>query len=206
MSRCTRIQSGFGYWLLLVIAAFAPSAAGAADKPKDALALPREGFACCNLHYDGDWINDGNYASLPMIAVGTPIKVVSLGHNKAHVLINGKKMRLGHDYGREQESLEAWVAKIVVLEDPRPLIATYPADIQGAIRQGQVVAGMTRQQAVQSIGYPLTSENPSFDGPLWRHWLSSFEEYQLSWGSDGKLKDIVADAPIRNRVVYSGSN
>ncbi|MBS0398125.1 MAG: hypothetical protein JSR95_05535 [Proteobacteria bacterium] len=188
------------------MAAFAPSAAGAADKPKDALALPREGFACCNLHYDGDWINDGNYASLPMIAVGTPIKVVSLGHNKAHVLIDGKKMRLGHDYGREQESLEAWVAKIVVLEDPRPLIATYPADIQGAIRQGQVVAGMTRQQAVQSIGYPLTSENPSFDGPLWRHWLSSFEEYQLSWGSDGKLKDIVADAPIRNRVVYSGSN
>lgn len=206
MSTIIRNVSRVSHWLLLVLIGLAPLAAPAADKPKDALALPREGFACCNLHYENDWINDGNYASLPMIAVGTPIKVVSLGRNKAYVIIDGKKMRLGHDYGRDQESLEAWVAKIVVLEDPRPAIAGYAADVQGAVKQGKVVVGMTRQQAVQSIGYPLTSENPSFGGPLWRHWLSSFEEYQLSWGSDGKLKEIIAEAPIKNRVVYSAGN
>jgi hypothetical protein len=84
--------------------------------------LPRNGFACCNLHYDKDWINDGNYAELPMIAAGTPIEVVSYGRHRAYVKIDGKPMRLGHDYGRDQESLEQWVGKIVVSQDPRPRI------------------------------------------------------------------------------------
>jgi len=202
MTNSKKNQSPRVFVLLLALIVAAPLIARADEKSKDALPLPREGFACCNLHYEGDWISDGNYAGLPMIAVGTPIKVVSLGRHKANVIVDGKKMRLGHDYGRDQESLEAWVAKIVALEDPRPAIAKYPADVQGAIKQGRVVLGMTRQQAVQSIGYPLTSENPSFDGPLWRHWVSSFEEYQLSWGGDGKIKDIIADTTVKTRVVY----
>src|SRR5262249_34693942 len=65
--------------------------------------LPRHGFACCNLHYSKDWISDGNYAELPMIPVGTPIEVQSYGKNRAYVVIDGKPMRLGHDYGRDQE-------------------------------------------------------------------------------------------------------
>jgi hypothetical protein len=176
-----------------------------ADQPKagPGLKLPMDGFACCNLHYERDWINDGNYAALPMIPAGTPIKVVSTGRHKAHVIIDGKKMRLGHDYGRDQESLETWIAKIVVTEDPRPRIASYPADVQGAIKAGRVVLGMTREQAVVSIGYPLTSETPSYDSLLWRHWVSSFEEYQLNWGKDGKLAEVIAAPTVRNLVMYT---
>jgi hypothetical protein len=32
-------------------------------------------------------------------------------------------MRLGHDYGRDQESLDAWVNKVVVKDDPRGRIS-----------------------------------------------------------------------------------
>src|SRR3984885_13150272 len=92
--------------------------------------LPRKGFACCVLHYSRDWINDGNYAELPMIPVGTPIEVLSYGSNRAYIKVDGKPMRLGHDYGRDQESLEVWVGKIVVNEDPRPRIATYAPPVQ----------------------------------------------------------------------------
>ena len=93
----------------------APAPVGADGQP----AFPRQGFACCDLHYDKDWINDGNYAELPMIPAGTPIEVISYGRQRAAVKVDGKPMRLGHDYGRDQESLDAWVNKFIVNEDPR---------------------------------------------------------------------------------------
>jgi hypothetical protein len=179
-------------------------AAVAADKTSDP--LPRRGFTCCNLHHEADWINDGNYASLPMIPVGSPATVENYGRQRANVEIDGKKMRLGHDYGREQESLEQWVHKIIVDEDPKPKIAAFPLAIREAIGQGKVMVGMTREQVIMAVGYPLTSETPSLDSTLWRHWISSFGEYQLLWGSDGKIKEIAGDETTRNVIVYKPGN
>lgn len=164
--------------------------------------LPRKGFACCVLHYSRDWINDGNYAELPMIPAGTPIEVLSYGSNRAYIKVDGKPMRLGHDYGRDQESLEAWVNKIVVNDDPRARIATYAPPIQAAIREGKVMVGMTREQAIASIGYPLTSENVSLDAPTWRIWRSSHGEYDLNFGADGRIKSVTGEDSVTGLVVY----
>jgi hypothetical protein len=164
--------------------------------------LPRRGFACCNLHHDGDSINDGNYAELPMIAAGTPIEVLSYGRNKAYVNVDGKPMRLEHDYGRDQESLESWVGKIVVDDDPRPRIDGYPPAIREAIREGKVWVGMTREQAIAALGYPLTSENPSLDAPVWRIWRSRRGEYQLNFRSDGHLASVSGDDDVIGNMVY----
>ncbi|HXA36585.1 MAG TPA: hypothetical protein VNW26_09655 [Steroidobacteraceae bacterium] len=176
----------------------APPAAGSPGSQT----LPRQGFACCVLHFSRDWINDGNYAELPMIPAGTPIEVLNYGSNRAYIKVDGKPMRLGHDYGRDQESLEAWVNKIVVSEDPRPRIATYPPPVQEAIRQGKVMVGMTREQAISSIGYPLTSENISLDAPTWRIWRSSHGEYDLNFGADGRIKSITGDDGVTGLVIY----
>jgi hypothetical protein len=164
--------------------------------------LPRQGFACCDLHYNGDWINDGNYAELPMVAAGTPVEVLSYGFHRAYVKIDGKPMRLGHDYGRNQETLQVWVGKIVVNDDPRPRIATYAPTVQAAIRGGKVMVGMTREQAIASIGYPLTSENASLDDPVWRIWRSTRGEYQLNFGADGRVKSITGDDSVTKLVTY----
>jgi hypothetical protein len=164
--------------------------------------LPRKGFACCVLHYSRDWINDGNYAELPMIPAGTPIEVLSYGSNRAYIKVDGKPMRLGHDYGRDQESLEAWVNKIVVNDDPRARIATYAPPVQAAIREGKVMVGMTREQAIASIGYPLTSENVSLDAPTWRIWRSSHGEYDLNFGADGRVKSVTGDDGVTSVVIY----
>lgn len=59
---------------------------------------------------------------------------------------------------------------------------------------------MTKEQAVIAVAYPLTSEHTSFDAPIWRHWVSGFGEYQLVWGADGTLEDVIADALIRNII------
>jgi hypothetical protein len=176
----------------------APPAAGSPGSQT----LPRQGFACCALHYHHDWINDGNYAELPMIPAGTPIEVLNYGSNRAYVKVEGKPMRLGHDYGRDQESLEAWVGKIVVNDDPRPRIATYPPPVQAAIREGKVMVGMTREQAIVSIGFPLTSENVSLEAPTWRIWRSSHGEYDLNFGADGRITSITGDDSVTNLVTF----
>jgi hypothetical protein len=173
-----------------------------APPPPGSQTLPRQGFACCVLHYSRDWINDGNYAELPLIPAGTPVEVISYGSNRAYVKVDGKPMRLGHDYGRDQESLEAWVDKIVVNSDPRPRIATYAPPVQAAIREGKVMVGMTREQAIASIGYPLTSENVSLDAPMWRIWRSSHGEYDLNFGPDGRIKSITGDDSVIGLVTY----
>lgn len=175
-------------------------------KPGDATAgkpgFPRKGYSCCVLHYEGDWINDYNYGELPMIPAGTPIEVLSYGHHRAFVKVDGKPMRLGHDYGREQETLDAWVNKIVVNEDPRPRIGAYPSAVQAAIRLGKVMVGMTREQVIAAAGYPLTSENLSLDAPLWRMWRSSRGEYQLHFGPDGRLESVTGDEAATSQAIY----
>ena len=176
----------------------APAPVGPDGQPS----FPRQGFACCVLHFDKDWINDGNYAELPMIAAGTPVEVISYGRQRAMVKIAGKPMRLGHDYGRDQESLDAWVNKIVVNQDPNPRISSYPAVVQEAIRQGKVMIGMTREQAIVAIGYPLTSENVSLDDPQWRMWVSSHGEDQLNFGRDGRISSVTGDDSVTSMILY----
>ena len=43
--------------------------------------VQRTGYTCCNLHYESDWINDGNYAELPMIGAGPPATVTGYGRH-----------------------------------------------------------------------------------------------------------------------------
>jgi hypothetical protein len=149
------------------------------DKP----GLPN-GYTCCNFHYEKDWINDGNYAQLPMLPAGSRIRVIDYGRYRASVEIDGKPFRLGLDYGRTAETTEQWVAKLVVDSNPAEKLATYPRHVREAIQRGQIMLGMSKEQVIMSLGYPLTSENPRLDAPLWRYWWSSFGEYRVHWNGD----------------------
>lgn len=161
-----------------------------------------KGFTCCNLHREDDWISDVNYLNSPMIPAGTPATVKKYGRHRVHVDLDGKPMRLGHDYGRKEETLEKWTAKMIVAEDPTARIAGFPRLVQDAIKVGQISLGMTREQVIIAVGYPLTNENPSLDAPRWRMWASASAEYHIMWNNDGTVKEIVADPVTRNFVVY----
>jgi hypothetical protein len=164
--------------------------------------FPRQGYACCNLHRDGSSINDGNYAKYPLIAAGTPIEVIKYGRNEATIRINGKQLRLAHDYGRDQETLDQWVNKIVVNQDPTSRISSYPLDVQTAIHDGKVVVGMTREQAIVAIGYPLTSENASLEEPVWRVWRSSHGEYDLHFAPNGRVSEVTGEDEVIRQVLW----
>ncbi|QLQ25591.1 MAG: hypothetical protein HZT41_12605 [Dechloromonas sp.] len=151
------------------------------DEPEPALL---SGHTCCNFHYEGDWINDGNYAQLPMIPAGSPIRVKSYGRYRAHVDIDGKPFRLGLDYGRNSETTEKWVAKLVTQADPRVRLASYPPNVREAILAGKIMLGMSKEQVIMSLGYPITDENPRLDAPFWKYWWSSFGRYDVYWSGD----------------------
>ncbi|MBS1184838.1 MAG: hypothetical protein H6R09_439 [Proteobacteria bacterium] len=59
----------------------------------------REGFTCCNLHYESACIGNSNFGSLPFIPAGTPVNLKSCGRNRLHVDLDGKAVRIGLDTG-----------------------------------------------------------------------------------------------------------
>jgi hypothetical protein len=159
------------------------------------------GYTCCNLHYENDWISDANWSAMPMIPAGASIKVVDYGRYRANVEIDGRKMRLGLDYGRQQ-SVEAWAGKLVVSADPRPRIAAMPPPVRDAIRAGKVALGMSKDEVIVALGYPPTHATPSLDSPQWKYWHSGFGSFLVVWDNAGRVKDVIADPQTRFGVVH----
>ncbi|MGH8706739.1 MAG: hypothetical protein ACREVD_01610 [Burkholderiales bacterium] len=159
------------------------------------------GYTCCNLHYENDWISDANWSSMAMIPAGASIKVVDYGRYRINVEIDGRKMRLGLDYGRQQP-LETWARKIVVREDPRRKIAAWPAPVRDAVRAGKVTIGMSKEQVLVSLGYPPMHQTSSLDAPQWKYWHTGFGSYLVVWDGAGRVKDVIADPQTRFSVLH----
>lgn len=159
----------------------------------------RNGYACCNLRYDGDLISDSNLAQLPFIPVGTPIKVMRIDGYRAHVEIGGKRMYFVLDLRRKVETTEQWVNKLVVADDPKVTIDRLPSTVRTAIAKGQLMKGMTAEQVIMSVGYPATDENPRLDVPTWRYWWSSLGPYYVYWSKKRTVARIDGDhEAVRN--------
>ena len=175
----------------------------AAVLPVAVLAEPLpEGYLCCNLRTDGSWISDINYAEggKRIISAGTPTKVTGYGRYRVHVEIDGRKQALGNDYSRDID-LESFARRYVVAEDPKAKLAAFPARIREAVTRAQLVPGMTREQVLMAVGYPVSSENPHLDAKVWRFWLSSFAEFQVVFDGNGRVTEITTDPQTRNLVV-----
>lgn len=161
-----------------------------------------QGYLCCNMRTDGSWISDINYAEAGkrLIAVGTPATVTGYGRFRVHVELGGGKQSIGNDYSRDLD-LTAFAKRYVVAEDPKAKIAAYPKKIQEAIKSARVMHGMTREQVLMAVGYPVSSENPNLDARLWRYWISSFGEFQVVFDGADRVKEITTDPQTRNLVV-----
>jgi hypothetical protein len=175
--------------VLAACAALVPGCAGTLVSPVGFGTLP-SGYTCCNLHHADDWISDANWGTFPMIPAGAPIKVVGYGSNRAFVEISGMQFRIGHDYGRGQETLEQYVAKIVVKEDPRARIAAWPEPVREAMRLGRLLPGMTREQAIVSAGYPATHRTPILEAPVWTYWHDRLSSYRVTWNGEGRIEHV----------------
>src|ERR1700674_3335715 len=81
-----------------------------------------QGYTCCNLHYDKEWISDANWLQAPMIPAGARIKVLSYDSSRrAIVEVDGKQLKVSMDYGKE-EPVEKFLSKIIVKTSPKAKI------------------------------------------------------------------------------------
>lgn len=182
-------------WLAtLLLAAAAPAHA-------DALPEPLTGYLCCNMRSDGSWISDANYLDgRRVIPLGTPVKALDLGRYRVNVQVAGARQSIGNDYSRDLDMM-TFAKRYIVAQDPKEKIATFPPAFQKAIRTARVSVGMSREQVLMALGYPITSENARLDAPTWRYWAAMDQEYQVHFDAQGLVKEIAADESFRHFVV-----
>jgi hypothetical protein len=150
---------------------------------------------------DGAWISDSNYAETgkTIIPLGTPVKVTGYGRNRVHIDIQGKKQAFGNDYSRDIP-LEAFGRRYVVQKNPMDSLAAVSAKVKDAVTSARVTKGMSRDQVLMALGYPISSENPNLDAKVWRYWLWSFSPYQITFDEQGMVSDVDADKETKPKV------
>jgi hypothetical protein len=160
-----------------------------------------DGFLCCNMRTDGKWISDINYeeSGKRIIPFGTPVKVIGYGRYRVRAVIDGKVQHIGNDYSRDLKR-EVFARRYVAPQDPRPAVAAAPEKIRRAIESARVTKGMTKEQVLIAVGYPVSSENPNLDVPVWRYWLWSFSPFTVYFDESGKVSKVDADADTRPKV------
>lgn len=171
-----------------------------APDPELLKAMEGAAYTTVNLRYDGDWIGDGPALTLPMVPIGSRIKVQDWGRGRAPVLVDGRKMRVGVDYGGE--TIQQFVGRITSATDPRPALAALPDPVRLAIRSGRVLPGMSRQLVEMALGRPRPDLVPSFDAAEWVY-PASEDEVILVFGADGNLKEVDASRKWRQMVLYT---
>ena len=154
-----------------------------------------DGYLCCNMRTDGAWISDSNYASSSktIIPAGTPVGYGGMSGYAVAVDINGKRQSLGNDYSRDLK-MEDFARRYIVKRDPRPKIAAAAPKVRKAISSMRITKGMTRDQVLMAMGYPISSYNPQMDAPMWKYWLSTRAPFTVVFNGQGQVVRVETDA------------
>ncbi len=165
----------------------------------------RAGYLCCNLYTDGYWVSDINYRDTDkqLLPVGTPVELVAYGRQRVgfRTSAGAAVQYLGNDYSRSLGK-EAFARRYIVSEDVRNEIATYPQAVRAAINSARVMRGMTEDQVIMALGWPVTSENPDPRAGIWRYWVSSSREFQVVFDNQRRVESIRADEQTAQAVIY----
>lgn len=89
----------------------------------------------------------------------------------------------------------------MVTEDPKQKMAAFAPAVREAILAVKVMPGMTREQVLMALGYPVASENPSLDAPVWRYWRDSWSEFKVNFDDKGLVKTVAGDPVALSRVL-----
>lgn len=162
-----------------------------------------QGWLCCNMYAERDWVSDIGYrdGENRLIRAGTPARVTGYGRYRMTVEVGDERLRFGNDYSRTLTN-EQFAARLIVGDDPNVRLASWPAEVQQAVREARLRVGMTREQVLMSVGYPVTSENPSMNARFWHYWITSNDEYQVLWDDQGRVLAVDTTSPlVRRRVL-----
>jgi hypothetical protein len=180
---------------LLSRSLLALASAVAASLPAFVAAQPLlTGFLCCNMRSDPQgWIADINYdeSHKHLVPVGTPAVMTGYGRSRFEFDVTGDLKRknywIGNDYSRGL-SMEPFAARYIVKDDPNQKMKSFSPKIRNAIKAQKVVIGMTREQVLMSLSYPVESENKDIKSNVWNYYLSSFAPFKVRFEGDRVVK------------------
>ncbi len=201
-------------WLALLATTWLTASCRQAAPPPATLS-PLEGrslFTCCNLHYENEEITDANYWVGKLLPAGTPVRIDKVTDNEVTFSAADVTLKLTHEYGAKEESLDQYLAKVLVANDPKPRIAAYPKAVRRAIEKAKVERGMTREQVLVSLGYPATNHTPSLQAKEWTYWYNpaaqpwynSWVAYRVVFDDSGKVSAVVGrPAPTAEKAILN---
>src|SRR5262245_21650436 len=159
-------------------------------------------YTCCNLHQQGGAVSDANYYDGAVVSLGSTVHVESAARSSVTVTADGTKLTLSQDYGRDQESFQQYLDKILVPDDPKQRLASYSRAVQDAIREGRVEKGMTKEQVLMSLGYPPTHRTASTSANDWTYWYNHWVTYRVVFDDTGKVSNVIGrPAPTQDQPI-----
>jgi hypothetical protein len=138
----------------------------------------RDLFLCCNLVFDSDLeATDSGYLlkddeGRVVLPAGTPVHVTRTKKNWVEFTAEGFDglYTLYLEYGEPTITATQFFPLVLQGDDPRTQLSAFPADVQAAIRDGRLLYGMTRAQAVMARGYPPFHQTADVGSPTWLYY------------------------------------
>lgn len=164
-----------------------------------------EGFLCCTLEIEGDWISDINLRteSGKVVKAGTPVQVLGFGRQRVKLSVDGKEIKLGNDYSRSMD-LASFRDRYVVATNPLQVLQAATPEVQTLVDQRRVAPGMDRRFVIMSLGYPVVSSTPNLSDKRWTYFFRDEESrFWVMFNDAGVVESIRGDEDVLAAVAPS---
>jgi hypothetical protein len=142
-------------------------------------------YLCCNVWYEHDEINDVLYQWGTKIPFGTRVQILKVGKDFVKFQAEGHPaIKLELRYGAKVLTIDDYVNRIFVVDDPRAKLKKVPAKTVKQIEEGQVAEGMTRDQVLMAVGYPPAHRTPSLSQSDWHLWQNHWHQWLVNFEGD----------------------
>ena len=150
------------------------------------------GYTCCNLRSDAGWISSNNVQGGAIVPAGEPVVLESIKKRYyVYGTVGGADTGLRDDNAKSEADTIRWAHSIVVAENPRARISSWPEDIRRAVQYGKVIVGMSKEQVLTSLGYPSRSDTPDIGAAVWRYWTPKDDlTVDLHFNESGRLASL----------------
>ena len=134
-----------------------------------------------------------NYHMGTMIPTGAPVTLIAGNAKDIRFRWNGGEHVLRLDARNTRVSMGTVQTRLFKKSNPLESAAftTLTEAQQAAVRNGQVVEGMTKEAVLMAYGYPPERETPSTEVDRWIYWRSRFMPRKSVTFEDGKVSATV---------------
>ena len=157
-----------------------------------------DAYLCCTLRFNPSHeASDANYdyRDKTVFPAGTRVRVFKTTTTYAEFVPSGDPTayRIEFRYGRTAMQPGGYYGRLFVQDDP---LSRLPSDasIRDAVREGRLVAGMTKDEAVMARGYPPAHRTPSTDADEWLYY-ASYNRCERVRFANGRIASIEPTPP-----------